>query len=779
MSGSKTKLKEEEVKYNYITPALEKAGWLKNQIRMEYLTKGKIIIHEGKAKRENPKKADYVLFYKDNLPLAVVEAKSGSYSISYGMQQAKDYAERLNIRFAFSSNGKGFSFCDLEKGTEVIIPMDNFPSPEELYNKKYKEEFELFPNLKKIIETQYHSGEETHPPRYYQRVAINKTVEEVAKGKNKLLLVLATGTGKTYVAFQIIWRLWKSGIKKKILYLADRNILIDQTIAGDFKPFKNSLYKIEKRNMDTSYQIYLSLYQQLSESNEEDNLELLKRSFKPDFFDLIIVDECHRGSARNDSNWRKILEYFDSATKIGMTATPKETSEISNIDYFGEPIYTYSLKDGINDGYLAPFEVIRFNTNIDSFGYRPEKGKLDVEGNFVEDRFYNPRDINTKIVIEERDKLVAKCITDFLKKTDRNKKTIVFCVDIEHAERMRRALANENSDLCAKDSRYVMRITGDESTGKGELENFCDDDLDYPTIVTTSKLLTTGVNCRTCKVIVLDNNFGENGMTEFKQIIGRGTRIQEDKNKLYFTILDFNGASRFFADEKFNGPEIKSLDYDLKDFTGDGFTYNFPEDEIDDTEDGIETRKKIYVNSEEVKLVSEIKQYYDEEGKIITQDFKLFEVDARDYILKEFGQYNDFLNFWKDKDKRVIILNELENKGFFIKKIRELFNSDSSVDDFDLLCKIAYGMKPITRKERANKPKVIEILDQQPEERRKILEVLLEQYSNGNLQDFADENNLKLKEINNKWSIIEVIEIFGGKNNYTDAVNDIHNALYS
>ena len=505
------RMTEEEVKLNYITPAIERAGWDRKLIRMEYpITAGKIVVRGEKAFRLTKKRADYLLFYKENMPLAIVEAKDPSHVIGDGMLQAQEYAKKLDVRFVYTSNGDGFLFYDMKTGEQKTLSLEEFPSPDELYERQYKERIEAAKDLETVLNTPYYFGEESFTPRDYQRIAINRPVEAIASGQDRGLLVMATGTGKTYMAFQIIWRLWKSGIKKRILYLADRNILVDQTIIGDFKPFKNSMTKIYHKNMNTSYEIYLSLYQQLSENDTEDNLALLKESFKPDFFDLIIVDECHRGSARDDSNWRKILDYFDKASKIGMTATPKETKEISNIDYFGEPIYTYSLKDGIEDGFLAPYKVIRYAIDTDIYGYRPTKGKTDKDGDLVEDREYGIKDFDRTLVIDERTKLVAQKVTEYLKRTDRFAKTIVFCVDIDHAERMRQALVELNADLCAENHRYIMRITGDNEEGKKQLDNFIDKESRYPTIVTTSKLMTTGVNCQTCKNIVLDNIFGEN-----------------------------------------------------------------------------------------------------------------------------------------------------------------------------------------------------------------------------------------------------------------------------
>lgn len=770
---------EEEVKLRFITPAIEEAGWdKKKQIRMEYsITAGKIVVRGNVAKRLPKKKADYVLFYKDNLPLAVVEAKDNSHVIGAGMQQALEYAEKLDLRFVFSSNGDGFLFHDRKLGTETYLDLDQFPSPQELFDKQYKEEIEHSKNFEAILNTPYYFGEETFAPRYYQRIAINKTVEAIAKGQDRVLLVMATGTGKTFMAFQIIWRLWKSGLKKKILYLADRNILVDQTIIGDFKPFKNSMYKVQHKKMDTSYEIYLSLYQQLSENDTEDSLALLKENFNPDFFDLVIVDECHRGSAREDSNWRKILDYFNSASKIGMTATPKETKEVSNIDYFGEPIYTYSLKEGIEDGFLAPYKVVRYAIDTDVYGYRPEIGKTDKEGELVEDREYGVKDFDRNIVIDERTQLVAEKITEYLKSTDRTAKTIVFCVDIDHAERMRQALINLNSDLCADNHKYVMRITGDNDEGKKQLDNFIDNDSIYPTIVTTSKLMTTGVNCQTCKNIVLDNIFGENGMSEFKQIIGRGTRIVEDYGKMYFTILDFRNATRLFADPKFNGPDVQSEEYDPERFKGKEKVYVGPEDEPEDQSEPTtekEKKKKVYVNNVEVSLISERVQYYDKDGKLVTESLRDY---TRRNVLQEYASLDDFLQLWTSDEKRSAIIEELESQGIFIEELRKYYPAD--VDDFDLICDIAYGIKPLTKSERAKRSKVNEVLAHYSDKCKEVLQILIDKYSNDEIDDLTDTRVLKLQEFNEYGGSVKVAKLFGGLNGYLAAVQSVRNALYA
>ena len=765
---------EEEVKLNYITPAIEKAGWDKNQIRMEYaITAGKIIVRGNKGYRQKKKHADYLLMYKgDSIPLAIIEAKDDKHNFGEGMFQAQEYAKKLDIRFVYTSNGDGFLFYDMNTGEQQRLELEEFPSPDELYQLQYGAETKQNDNYKKILNTPYYFGEESFTPRYYQRIAINRTVEAIARGKDRILLVMATGTGKTYMAFQIIWRLWKSGLKKRILYLADRNILIDQTIIGDFKPFKNNMTKIVCKNMDTSYEIYLSLYQQLSESNTEDSLALLKESFNPNFFDLIIVDECHRGSAREDSNWRKILDYFNKASKIGMTATPKETKEVSNIDYFGEPIYTYSLKDGIEDGFLAPYKVVRYALDSDVYGYRPEYGKRDTKGELVEAREYGIKDFDKNLVIDERTKLVAEKVTEYLKSTNRYAKTIVFCVDIDHAERMRQALVSLNADLMAIDHRYIMRITGDNDEGKKQLDYFIDDDSLYPTIVTTSKLMTTGVNCQTCRVIVLDNVFGENGMTEFKQIIGRGTRVKESKDKMFFTILDFRNATKLFADPNFNGPEEQDEDYDSskQHKTRDEEIIELVE-HVDQPQD---KKKKIYIDGVEVQVLSERVQYYDKDGKLVTESLKDY---TRRNMLSEYATLNDFLQFWTSSAKRSGIIDELFDHGILIEALRELYPAD--VDDFDLLCDIAYGIKPLTRSERAKNNRVDEVLSKYSEKCRQVLQTLIDKYADDTIDELVDKNNLKLKEFNEFGSPMKIASLFGGQTSFLSAVREVQNALYA
>ncbi|MBQ7797519.1 MAG: DEAD/DEAH box helicase family protein [Clostridia bacterium] len=790
------RITEEETKNLYITPAIRHAGWEPKQMRMETVingvkeskyqfTPGRVIVRGDKAVRAKGRRTDYILVHKNNKPLAIVEAKDTSHNLGDGMQQALDYAEMLDIKFAYSSNGKAFLEHDLITGIERELSLDEFPSEETLWN-RYKEELNISEQEEKYIEQPYYFGENSNRPRYYQEIAINRTIDAIARGQQRVLLVMATGTGKTFTAFQIIHRLRESGLKKKILYLADRNILIDQTMTNDFKPFKKVMTKVENRKMDSSYEIYMALYQQLS---GDDNMEIFKQ-FKPEFFDLIIVDECHRGSAREDSRWRKILDYFSTATKIGLTATPKETKEVSNIDYFGKPIYTYSLKQGIDDGFLAPYKVIRVGLNKDLEGYRPEKGKLDIYGREIEDREYGQKDFDKNIIIDERTQMVAEKITEFLKNTNRMDKTIVFCIDIEHAERMRQALVNCNSDLCKKNSKYVMRITGDNAEGKAQLDNFIDPAKAYPTIVTTSKLMTTGVDCKTCKVIVLDNTFGENGMTEFKQIIGRGTRIREDYGKLYFTILDFRDASRMFADPNFNGPAICVLEPKEGEKLPpkeevEPTSSNQPEDEglviedpgypgmIDDTNPG--KKEKVRVRGVDVYVMSERVQYYDKDGKLITEDLKDY---SKKNILKEYATLNDFLTKWNSDEKRKVIIEELKNQGILLDVLREEVNNPN-LDDFDLICHIAYDKKPLTKSERARKVKQKGYFEKYSDKAKNVLMALLDKYASDGVADFEDRNILQLEEFRQFGNPISIVKLFGGLQGYLQAVRELKSQIYA
>lgn len=716
----KRNLTEEDIKMRYITPAIINAGWDKKQIRLEYsFTAGRIILRGNITARGKQKRADYLLSYKSNFPLAIVEAKDNNHPVGAGLQQAIEYAKVLDIPYVYASNGDGFVEQNLITGEVKELKLEDFPSPEALY-KRYRVDKGIDEAEEKVILEPYYYIPNYKTPRYYQRVAINRTVDAVAKGKQRVLVVSATGTGKTYMTFQIIYRLWKSGLKKKILFLADRNVLVDQTISGDFKPFGGKMTKVQKRNLDSSYEIYLALYQQLAgDDGEEAYLQ-----FQPNFFDLIVIDECHRGSAKEESAWRKILDYFSSATHVGCTATPIETKEASSTSYFGEPIYEYSLKQGIEDGFLAPYKVIRIGLDKDLEGYRPEAGKVDKFGYEIEDREYNIKDFDRKIVIDDRTRVVAAKITEFLKKTDRFSKTIVFCVDIEHAERMRQALINENKDLYSKNEKYIMRITGDNDEGKAQLENFIDEEMKYPVIAVTSKLMTTGVDAKMCKLIVLENNI--NSMTEFKQIIGRGTRLLEEYGKTYFTIMDFRNASRLFADPDFDGKPEVVIDLEGNDpvdepvpdpipdpeLPTDGGKQN-PEDGGNNGEvkedggkygpgdippfgegEGEDKPRKYYVGDITVKVLSERVQYVDKDGKLITESLIDY---TKKNILQQYSRLDDFLRTWTTAEKKQAIIEELQDDGVLLDAVREELGK-TELDDFDLICHIAYDKAPLTKR---------------------------------------------------------------------------------
>lgn len=781
---NKKDMSERDICTKYITPALVNSGWdIKKQIREEVtFTDGRVIVRGNITTRGKRKRADYILYHKSNFPIAVVEAKDNNHSIGAGMQQAINYADILDIQFAYSSNGDGFIEHDLKKGTEREISLDEFPTPEELWE-RHKEANDITPEQEKIITEQYHFTLGDKTPRYYQRIAINRTVEAVAKGQARILLVMATGTGKTYTAFQIIHRLRESKSKKKILFLADRNILVDQTMKNDFKPFQKVMTKVENRKMDSSYEVFLALYQQLSGA---DNLEVFKQ-FSQDFFDLIVIDECHRGSSKDDSAWRKILDYFSSATQIGLTATPKETKDISSSTYFGEPIYTYSLKQGIDDGFLAPYKVIRIGLDKDLEGYRPTKGKVDVYGNELEDREYNIKDFDKNLIIDDRTKVVAKKITEFLKKTNRFSKTIVFCIDIEHAERMRRALINENTDLVSEDYRYVMRITGDTKEGKSQLDNFIDEESRYPTIVTTSKLMTTGVDCKTCKLIVLDNNISS--MTEFKQIIGRGTRLKPEYDKEYFTIMDFRNVSRLFADPDFDGEPV--VIYEPKDGedivppetqenSQDNETEGATENSFGGENSGIggknKTKSKYRLSDVEVNVISERVQYYDKDGKLVTESLKDY---SKKNILAEFSDLDTFLRKWNSEEKKQAIIDELIEHGVLLDALREEIGNPD-IDDFDLICHIAYDKKPLTRHERANNVKKRGYLYKYSDLAQKVLESLLDKYSSDkNIDDLTDTKVLELKPFDKFGNPIKIVKAFGGKKKYIEAVKGLEKEIYA
>ena len=791
---NKKTLSETDICRIFITPALQRAGWdSDSQILQEVtFTDGKIYVRGKLTARGERKRADYILYYQDN-PIAVIEAKDNKHSVRAGIQQALDYAKILDIPCVFSSNGDGFLFHDraaTDATIETELSIDEFPSPETLWNKYKKYKGIVTPNGEKIALQKYFSDGSGRKPRYYQQIAVNRTVEAIANGQNRIILVMATGTGKTYTAFQIIHRLWKSGAKKRILFLADRNALIDQTRRGDFKHFKDKMTVVKHRMIDKSYEIYLALYQGLTGSDEEANAY---KQFSPDFFDLIVIDECHRGSANEESAWREILTYFNNATHIGLTATPRETKVTSNTEYFGEPVYTYSLKQGIDDGFLAPYRVVRIGLNVDTEGWRPDQGKTDKDGNEVEDRVYNRKDYDRNLVIEDRTELVAKKLTEFLKGYDRFAKTIVFCVDIDHAERMRTALSNQNADLVAENYKYVMQITGDNDEGKRELDNFINPEEKYPVIATTSELMTTGVDAQTCKVIVLDANI--NSMTKFKQIIGRGTRINEEYGKLYFTILDFRNATDLFADKDFDGDPIRvkpvSQDEDLSlvvieeeentvivldEASGEEIVFENPIIRYPNPENQSlvnEPREKVYVNGIDVSVLVTREMYFDQHGKPITTSLK---DHTKEIIKGKYTSLEDFLLSWNHADKKEAIIKELQEQGVMVEALYDAV--DKQVDLFDLICHVAYDQPPLTRKERANNVKKRNYFTKYGEQARKVLETLLDKYADEGVENIESIEVLRVKPFDEYGSPIEIISHFGNKQHYLNAVKELETELY-
>ena len=795
---SKKSLSERDICTKFITPALEKAGWDKQIQLLEEVsfTDGKIFVRGKLTARGKGKRADYILYYKPNIPIAIIEAKDNNHSVRAGIQQALEYAKILDIPCVFSSNGDGFLFHDrtaTDGDIETELDLENFPTPEQLWEKYKKYKGIETPVAEKIASQDYYFDGTSRKPRYYQQIAVNRTVESIAKGQNRLLLVMATGTGKTYTAFQIIHRLWKSGAKKRILFLADRNALIDQTRRGDFKHFKDKMTVVKHRQVDKSYEIYLSLYQGLSGNEEDKNIY---KQFSPDFFDLIVIDECHRGSAKEDSAWREILNYFHNATHIGLTATPKETKETSNTEYFGDPIYTYSLKQGIDDGFLAPYRVVRIGLNIDFEGWRPEQGKKDKHGNEIEDRVYNRKDYDRNLVIDERTDTVAKKVTEFLKGFDRFAKTIIFCADIDHAERMRSAIAKHNPDLVAENYKYVMQITGDNDEGKRELDNFINPEEKYPVIATTSELMTTGVDAQTCKVIVLDSEI--KSMTKFKQIIGRGTRINEEFDKLYFTILDFRNVTDLFADKDFDGDPIRvkpvPQDEDLSlvvieeeentltvldEQTGEEIKFEkaqirYPDGTMPNGSwVAKEPRQKIYVNGVDVSVLVSRELYFDNNGKPITTSLK---DHTKEIIKGQFASLDDFLNKWNTTERKEAIVAELQEQGVLIEALTEAVNKE--VDLFDLICHIAFDQPPLTRKERANNVKKRNYFTKYGEQARKVLETLLDKYADEGITNIESIEVLKVKPLTDFGSPIEIINEFGSKEKYLEAVKELEKELY-
>lgn len=790
---NKKDLSEQDICTKFITPALEKAGWdIQTQIREQvFFTDGRIYVKGNLTTRGKRKRADYILYYKPNIPIAIIEAKNNKHSVMAGIQQGLEYAAILDIPTVFSSNGDGFYEHDRTAASgnvEREIPLDQFPSPEQLWERYKRYKGIVTPEVEQISSQDYFFDGTSHSPRYYQQIAINRTVEAIAKGQERILLTMATGTGKTYTAFQIIHRLWKAGAAKRILFLADRNALIDQTRRGDFRHFKDKMTVIKKKQIDKSYEIYLALYQGITNYDEDKDAY---REFSRNFFDLIVIDECHRGSAAEDSAWREILEYFQTATHIGLTATPKETETISSTEYFGDPIYTYSLKQGIEDGFLAPYKVVRVGLNVDLEGWRPEAGKTDKSGQLVEDRIYNRKDYDRNLVIDERTATVANKITEYLKKTDRFAKTIVFCVDIDHAQRMRAALANANSDLMAENYKYVMQITGDNQEGKRELDNFINPEECYPVIATTSKLMTTGVDAQTCKLIVLDSNIGS--ITEFKQIIGRGTRINEEFGKTFFTILDFRNVTDLFADRDFDGDPVRVKDFfeedelerpeeeladgeTITDETGEAVNFDPPRDPPDIITGGeiiSEPQRKVYVNGVNVAILNQRIQYIDGNGRLITDNLKDY---TRRKVREQYESLHDFLTKWQSADKKQAIVDELTEQGIVLEELKAAIGQE--MDIFDMICHAAFDQPPLTRAERAKQVRKRDVFTQYGDRARKVLEALLDKYADEGIENIEDIKVLKVNPFDQFGTPTEIIKFFGGKQQYLQAVSQLERALY-
>jgi type I restriction enzyme R subunit len=814
---NKRDLSERDICSKFIGPAVKRAGWDgMSQIREEVaFTKGRIIVRGKLVSRGKAKRADYILYYKPNIPIAIIEAKDNTHSVGDGMQQALGYATTLNIPFVFSSNGDGFVFHDrtgISSEKEADLTLDQFPTPRELWE-KYCTWKGLTPDAEKIVLQDYYDDGSGKSPRYYQANAVNATIEAIAKGQDRVLLVMATGTGKTYTAFQIIWRLWKAGRKKRILFLADRNVLIDQTMVNDFRPFGPAMAKLstssktieredgteehlttaldKKRRIDTAFEVYLGLYQAITGPEER---QKLFREFSPGFFDLIVIDECHRGSAAEDSAWREILEYFSAATQIGLTATPKETTYVSNIHYFGKPVYSYSLKQGIQDGFLAPYKVIKVHIDVDVQGYRPELGDVDRYGNEIEDRIYNQKDFDRTLVLDDRTRLVARKVSDFLKESgDRFQKTILFCVDEEHAARMRQALINENKDLCDQNHRYVMRITGSDTEGQAQLGNFIDPEAKYPVLVTTSRLLSTGVDAQTCRLIVLERPVGS--MTEFKQIVGRGTRVHEDTKKFYFTLIDFRGATAHFADPDFDGEPVQIYE------PGEDDPMVPPEDEPPLGEDdngepippepgddeviidgeppdititeGEGRPRKVYVDGVDVMIIAERVEYIDENGKLITESLRDFTKKA---LKHRFVSLDAFLKRWGSAERKQAVIDEIENEGLSLEPLSDEVGRD--LDPFDLICHVAFDQPPLTRRERADNVRKRDVFTKYGPQARAVLEALLEKYQDQGIIDLADPRVLEIPPLNAMGTPFQLIKEFGSRANFMFAVHEMQAAIY-
>lgn len=770
MDENKKSLSEEDIKNRYITPALDKAGWEKTHYRMEYyFTAGRVLIQGKQHARKEGKKADYLLFASPNNPIAIVEAKDNNKPVGGGLQQAMEYAQILDVKFAYSSNGDAFIEHDFLTGKEKEIPLDAFPTKEQLIE-RLRANNNLTTEQQHIVDEPYYFDQDSKEPRYYQRIAINRTVEAVAKGQDRILLVMATGTGKTFTAFQIIHRLTKSGAKKKVLYLADRNILIDQTMVQDFRPFKKVMTKIKNRVMDSSYEIYMALYQQLVDY--DDNGEDPFKEFAPSFFDLILVDECHRGSARDDSAWRKILEYFKSATQIGMTATPKVKDGANNLDYFNEPLYTYSLKQGIEDGFLAPYRVTNSFINVDLEGWCPEEDETDIHGYPIEKGYYSRKDFGREVALLKRREIVAKRITKMLHQIGRMTKTIVFCTDVEEAEAMRELLVNLNSDLCKKDSRYVMRITGDDNYGKKQLDNFIDVDEPYPCVVTTSEMLSTGVDCKTCGLIVIDKEIGS--MTEFKQIVGRGTRLRIDRGKWHFEILDFRNATQLFKDPEFDGdPDPKDNDGGKKGGNG-GSGGGKGGDGGNGNTSG--RHRKYIVDGHDIQITHEKVSYLGADGHtLVTESLTDF---TRKSILGKYATLDDFINNWNEVDRKKVIVDELKEYNVLIDAVREANPQLAEADIFDIICHVAFDRKPITRRERANNVKKRDYLSKYQGMARQVLETLLDKYADNGIIELENENVLELPPFNQIGTPVKIIKLFGGIAGYMNALTELKTELY-
>ena len=779
---------EEDIKLNFITPAILAKGW-QDKITMETqvkFTDGKVNLRGNRVSRETPKKADYILYFAKNNPLAVVEAKDNNHSVSFGIQQAKLYAKMLDVPFAYSSNGDAFQEFDFITGVEREIALNEFPSPEELFA-RYQNEMndgQGFSEAERtLIHQPYYTSQNTYPPRYYQQVAVNRTMDAIAKGRQRILLVMATGTGKTYTAFQIVYRLLQSGMKQKILYLADRNNLVDQTISGDFKPLEKVIHKInfakDDRTTITSHQVYFSLYQQLvgnktaEEETDEETLAHYKQLFDKDFFDLVIVDECHRGSAKEESRWRRILDYFSSATQIGMTATPKETAYVSNIDYFGKPVYQYSLKEGIEDGFLAPFKVICIKTDIDD-GWRPCKGQRDIYGNEIEDRIYNNSDYDYNIIIQDRIDMVANEITNYLKATDRMAKTIVFCATEDAAERMRVALTKLNADLCAENSDYIVRITGSDDYGKSKLDYFISVSAKYPVIATTSKLLSTGADCKMVKLIVIDKMIGS--MTEFKQIIGRGTRLRWADGKTHFVIMDFRNVTRLFADPEWDGPIEMCEQYTAGKETrtaaaGTGTNAVIAER----TENYGRTKPIVDRNGCRVEIIHKTVSVYDTDGKLLRQE-SIIDY-TKENICGEYASLDHFIRKWTGREKKEEIRNLLRERGIDLEAIKADRNM-KGVDDFDFICHVAFDAKPLTRRERANNVKKQDFFGKYSGAAREVLEALLEKYADSGIYEIEKSEVLKLDPFYKLGKPAKIASYFGGRDGYLQAVKELEQAIY-